>query len=103
MKTATFIRTLSGFTGTAELYKLDPPMVETRYDSRYGTKIEASYEYVVVSAAFIPFSGPETYIFPANEHGDITSWLERDGSFKGDTDIPQALQNAGYEISNQLV
>jgi hypothetical protein len=72
-------------TGNQKLYKLDPPLDEHRF--------------VVVSAAVAPYSGPETYIFPADERGNITDWLELDGSFRGALDHEKALAGAGYEIA----
>lgn len=44
------------------------------------------------------FSGPETYIFPADKTGEIVNWSELDGSFKGGLDHEQALVNAGFEV-----
>lgn len=66
------------------LYKIDPPL--------------GGYEYVVVSAVIGFFSGTETYIFPSNKDGDITSWGELYGSYKGGLSHEEALNNAGYEV-----
>ena len=88
MKVATFIKDLDGFQGEAKLYKLDPPMENG----------DGKTEYVAVSAVMAMFSGPETYIFPANEKGEVTSWGELDGSFRGNLDHEQALENAGYSV-----
>lgn len=60
------------------------------------TKVDA--EYVVVSASNVPFSGPETYIFAADEDGKIVRWTELDGSFRGELDHEKALRGAGYEV-----
>jgi len=54
--------------------------------------------YVVVSAATVPYSGPETYIFRADETGKITDWMEMDGSYRGGLDPVEALRRAGYEV-----
>ena len=78
------IKKLEGFTGDARLYRLNP--------SFYGHK------FVVVSATVAPFSGPETYIFPADENGEVTSWGELAGSFRGELDHKKALGNIGYEV-----
>lgn len=89
-KTAKFIKQLDGtWTGDARLYKVEPPM-----EDYSGNK----YDYVIVSATYAPFSGPETYIFPANEEGDVLSWEEMEGSFKGEEDHEQALNEAGYAL-----
>lgn len=44
------------------------------------------------------FQGPETFLFPADGKGNITSWGELDGSFRGAIDHEQALRNAGYVV-----
>lgn len=89
-KTATLINgKMNRGTGEMRLYRVDPPMD----DDRGGTT-----EYVVVSATIAMFSGPETYLFPADADGEITSWGELEGSFRGALDHEAALQNAGYEV-----
>lgn len=45
------------------------------------------------------FSGPETYIFPANEDGKVVHWAELEGSFRGGLDHERALRNAGFEVA----
>ena len=55
-------------------------------------------EYVVVSAADVMYSGPETYIFGADENGEVVDWLELPGSFRGKLDHVAALEGAGYEV-----
>ena len=93
-KKATFIRDLDGFTGSAKLYKLDPPIKE--YD--FEDDIKAEHEYVVVSATNVPYSGDETYIFPSDKDGKVKSWGELEGSFRGEKDHDQALRYAGYKV-----
>lgn len=78
-------------TGGQTLYRLDPPLKDND-----GNK----HQFVVVSAHNVPFSGPETYIFPANVEGTILEWCELDGSFRGMLDHAAALRGAGYEIIN---
>lgn len=85
-KTATLVKSgLPSFTGDARLYRLSEPL--------------DGNEYVVVSATVAMFSGPETYIFAADETGKVTGWSELSGSFRGDLDHQAALQGAGYEVS----
>lgn len=87
MKTATEIRDrrrTSGAGAAHRLYRLSEPL--------------EGFEYVVVSANTVMFSGPETYIFPADASGRIVDWGELDGSFRGDLDHEAALENAGYEV-----
>ena len=98
---AILIKKLDGFTGDARLYRLDPPLIMKDYDGNVilDKKGNATaHQYVVVSATDAMFSGPETFIFPANKTGNITSWSELNGSFKGDLDHEEALRNAGYSI-----
>jgi hypothetical protein len=84
-KTATFVKDLTGFSGSAKLYRLDPPLDGERF--------------VVVSATDVMRSGPETYIFPADAEGEVSSWGELAGSFRGGLDHAEALRGAGYEAS----
>lgn len=80
--------------GDQRLYQLDPPLPGFAWNDEDAPQ----YEYVVVSAADVSFSGPETYIFGSDKTGEIVSWSELDGSFKGDLDHGQALRNAGYVV-----
>lgn len=85
MKIATCIKNrLDGFAGDARLYRLSHPLEKFRY--------------VVVSGAFVPFSGEETYIFGATKAGAVESYAELAGSFQGSIDHAQALLNAGYRV-----
>lgn len=87
---------LPGFSGHAALYELNPPLVEEREWDEEEPRRE--HRYVVASATYVMFSGPETYLFPADEHGTVTSWSELPGSFKGDLDHAEALERAGYRV-----
>ena len=91
MKTAKFIKDVSeNFTGTAKLFSVNPPVED--YD---GNK----YDYVVASGTIAMFSGAETYIFPSDENGNVISWGELDGSFRGSINCEKAIKNMGYVIS----
>jgi hypothetical protein len=79
---AAFVRDLGGFRGSVKLWKMSEPVA---YD--YGK----TTLFVVTSAVVAPFSGPETYVFPADEAGDVLSWGELEGSFKGDRDHQRAI------------
>ena len=86
MKTATELkRNLDGFNGDARLYRCAPPL--------------DGHEYVIVSAAVVFMTGPETYIFGATKDGEIENWSELDGSFRGGLDHVHALNEAGYEVT----
>jgi hypothetical protein len=87
-------KNLPSFNGTAHLYRLDPPYVDTDWEGRE----RGTHEHVIVSATFVPFGGPETYIFPADAEGNIADWGELDGSQKGTLDHEQVLRDAGYEV-----
>ena len=80
---------LDGFQGHAALYEIDKPVgYDFDYEKDKNTK---KTKYVVVSAADPMFSGPETYIFPANKEGEIVDWGELNGSYKGGHDHDRAL------------
>lgn len=87
MKTARLMRVMDRNEVGAlwHLYKMDPPL--------------EGAAWVVVSAADVMFSGPETYIFPADEDGHITDWFELDGSYRGGLDHEHALALAGYTVA----
>lgn len=93
-KTAQFIRNLDyGFRGDARLYKVTPPMA--------GHNDVDMHDYVIVSAVDVPCSGPETYVFGADENGVVRDWLELDGSYRGGLSHEEALEGAGYTVEDQ--
>jgi hypothetical protein len=60
-------------------------------------------KFIVSSAVFVEnfFTGervPETFLFPANENGQITSFLELRGSLNRVFDHEKAIENAGFTI-----
>lgn len=82
---------LASFRGDARLFKLSQPV---KYFSGGGNM---QTEHVVVSAV-TAYSGPETYIFPADADGRVLDYMELDGSFRGGLDHAHALDGAGFEI-----
>lgn len=81
---ATFVADVSAkFTGTAILFRLNPPL-------------EGS-EFVVASAVTTSL-GPETYLFACDSTGKVKNWMELPGSSEGFLDCERAIKNAGYEI-----
>jgi len=98
MNQAIFIKNLEGWNGDARLYKLVPPMNHVSYDN-----VVETHEYVAVSAVTVPWSGSETYIFAADEHGHVENYVELEGSFNGDLDHERALHGAGYEVCGPLL
>jgi hypothetical protein len=92
-KVARFVMDVSGrFSGRAELYRLSHVL---RDEDR-----KSSGRYVVVSAVSVAFTGPETYIFPADETGAVRDWGELPGSYRGGLSIQEALERAGYVVVN---
>jgi hypothetical protein len=94
MKTAKKIKQLDGWRGGASLYELSESVKFTQVYG--GPKQETNY--VIVSAVYAMYSGPETYIFPANEKGEPLNMRELPGSFSGGEDHKRALNNAGFEV-----
>lgn len=87
MKTATLVKVIKQVNGMVvrqALYKLSKPL--------------EGHKYVVVSAANVVFSGPETYIFGANAKGEVTDWIDLEGSYRGGFSHEKALSNAGYTV-----
>jgi hypothetical protein len=98
MGTATFIKQKNG-TGEGKVYRLDPPIEIKDYDVELGGyKVIGTSEHVWVSATVAMFSGPETYIFPSDENGEVTDWGELEGSYRGGLDHEEALRGAGYTV-----
>lgn len=93
MKTATYIKDLERFTGEAKLYELSEEI--KLYD--WNDKLKGTTKFVVVSATNVLFSGFETYIFPANEDGNVTDWGELSGSYRGGLDHDVALNGLGFK------
>ena len=97
---ATFIKSLSGFTGDVELYRVEPsanyPVINP--DSGEWDDEGGHTEYVAVSAINCECGGPSTYIFPADEHGKILRWGGLAGSYRGGLDHAEALRRAGYTV-----
>ena len=113
MKTYKYIKTLNGWNGDAALYHVSPSMVYHDWDEN-NKMINIKIDYVIVSAATAPYSGPETFIFPASHNSIKTnspiSFQNLMGSFKGELNHEQAFSNAGYlfdpvymNISNTII
>lgn len=89
MNTARFIKVVEG-PGEKALYELNPP---TNRSLDRG-----SARFVVVSAVNAPYSGAETYIFAADEYGNVIDWSELEGSYRGGYSHAHALEGAGYTV-----
>lgn len=98
---AKFLTRLPSWRGEARAYEVDPMMEYEVLGSRVDEDERHFTKYVIVSAVWVEYTGPETYIFPAHKQGDEIvpiNHLELEGSFRGDMDHEQALANAGYEV-----
>ena len=85
---AEFVRDLENFTGSAKLWKLS----STYRVTDYTEEVTAFADFVITSATNVPFSGPETYVFPASPEGEVLSWSELEGSFQGSRDHEKAIK-----------
>lgn len=93
---AIFIKALTNMRSAARLYRVEPPAV---VGGGYNDEPVKTTDHIVVSAVIAPYTGPETYIFAADEHGNITDWGEMDGSQRGTLDHEDVLRAAGYEVA----
>lgn len=84
-RNAKFVKDIGGFTGSAKLYRVSPPVTFSN-----GTENRKT-NYIVVSATVAMFSGPETYLFPADNNGKVLGWEELDGSYRGGMDHQMAI------------
>lgn len=95
MNTATEIRKLTTMRGDASLYKLSEPLDGNEYVMVSAVDLASQFE----SIRAYDLDATETYIFPANELGEVLDWGELDGSQKGTLDHSVALRDAGYEVA----
>jgi len=99
-KVARRIKKLSGWNTDAYLYSVVPPMpdVDAILDTYDVERLCRWYDYVVVSATYTLFGCPETYIFGADQDGEVVFRGELDGSFQGELNHNLALERAGYRV-----
>ncbi|MBU2177736.1 MAG: hypothetical protein KJ556_21800 [Gammaproteobacteria bacterium] len=91
-----FIQERHGPVSHQKRFRLMEPYDYKRWDEDPTQRVE----YTIVSAATVPFSGPETYIFRANEKFEVEEWLEMPGSFQGELDHERALTEGGFVCIN---
>lgn len=78
------------------VYELSEPVA---YESYEGDElVTKTTRFVMVSAATVMMSGPETYIFPSDEDGEVVDWGALDGSYKGGLNHAEAIEGAGWEL-----
>ncbi len=73
-------------------YKVTPAVRYEDYDANYK-RVLLTTKYIMVSAVVAPYTGPETFIFPADIHGNVTNWGELHGSYTGGLDHARAIAN----------
>ena len=56
------------------------------------------HKYVITSATEVEFTGPETYMFAADETGNIIDWCELPGSYRGDLEHSKCFEYINYKI-----
>ena len=97
MKTARFVKKCDWGTGDARLYELSEPV---EYDKPWDDDDPPAKKtkFVAVSATTVPFSGSETFIFPADENGKVIDWGRLDGSYSGGLSHIEALEGAGFQV-----
>jgi hypothetical protein len=83
MNKAIFIKDFKTHFGNAKLYKMNPA-----YEG---------HDFVRASAANVPYSGDEVYLFPSDEKGNISDFGELDGSYRGGLDFSKVIKDIGYE------
>jgi hypothetical protein len=91
------MRRLTEFRGDARLYRVEPPMVSVEYNAA-SNDFEPTDQFLVILSAVTVLGEPETYIFPANEAGEVVSWTEMPGSQKGTLSHDQVLVSLGYTV-----
>jgi hypothetical protein len=102
MKAELIKENLEGFHGDVKLYKLDKTL---EYSEEWDDEV-LSYDHIVISGVRmanvggLPVNAQETYIFPANENGEVINWAELPGSFQGYVDHEEAL-NGFLNANNQ--
>jgi hypothetical protein len=96
---ATLIKVqISGSGAIQKIYRVDPPICGYNDYNEEGERQEApTYDVVCVSSGFV-VGQLETYIFPSDEDGEITSFLELPGSRKGGVSHEYVLEGLGYEV-----
>lgn len=92
---ATFVRVVEK-DDSQKLWRLSRPLLRS---ISWQFEPESTY-FVITSTATFKETGPETYIFAANEEGKIIDYAELNGSMRGCLDHEGAIRNAGWIITN---
>ena len=98
MNKATKIKDLESDKGTQALYKLDVPLKGHHYVMVSAVDLVDPLVHLMDSFMGKEAADCETLIFPANEDGEVMSWLDLDG-ISHVKDHSVALGKAGYDIN----
>lgn len=77
---------------------MDYKIIDQNIVSKSGARqwlIKVEGSFYIVSAVTVPYSGPETYIFPADVSGEVTDWsavVELGGTLNHKEAIAQLLE-----------
>ncbi len=88
---------------TRNIYRLSPPIEGYDWELDEADQAQPKYELVAVSQANVPFSGPETYIFPCDEDGEIIDFGELPGSRRGSISPDSLMRELGYNVVERPV
>jgi len=87
------------------VFMMDPPhqghefvMVSARNFDEFNARFQSG------ATSYLSFDSmsDETYIFGCDSKGEVVSWRELEGSYKGGMSHAQALANAGYTIVSSV-
>lgn len=97
MKTATFIKNLEGFTGSAKLYKLSEPLSYNEINT-YGGLTELQVNYVV--AHRITSKGETvSFVMPSSATGYLVSWADlKPETTPNDYSFEKLVESTGYTV-----
>lgn len=84
------------FLGIAFFYKLSEPVEYYDYDG--ADTILKETKFVCVSQVNAFGTGYETFIFPADESGEVVSWGELRGSRRGYISPDALMSELGWEV-----
>lgn len=97
-RTRELVRDLEGFRGEAKLWRVTPAV---KWGNHYQGDAGGETEYIVSSAVVAMFSGPETYLFPADADGEVLDWSELPGSYRGGLSHDAAMDGLGDDTSDE--